>query len=66
VVSFEESTPLELITAVQPDILVKGGDWAVDQIVGREVVQARGGQVISLELLPGYSTTALIERIRKA
>ncbi|MES9996876.1 D-glycero-beta-D-manno-heptose 1-phosphate adenylyltransferase [Desulfovibrio aminophilus] len=64
VVVFGEDTPLRLITAVRPRILVKGGDWPVERIVGREVVQADGGSVRSLPLLPGYSTTALIERIR--
>jgi len=64
VVPFNESTPLELITAVRPQVLVKGGDWPVEKIVGREVVQAGGGGVVSLTLLPGYSTTSLVERIR--
>ena len=57
--------PAKLIEAVQPDVLVKGGDWSVDRIVGRETVQRRGGEVISLPLLQGYSTTALIEKIRR-
>ena len=60
---FEEDTPLELIEAVQPDVLVKGGDWPVEKIVGREVVQTKGGRVLSLPLLPGRSTTGIIERI---
>ncbi|MDR2893232.1 MAG: adenylyltransferase/cytidyltransferase family protein [Deltaproteobacteria bacterium] len=64
VVGFEEDTPQNLIEAVQPDILVKGGDWSPEKIVGRECVLRRGGQVISLPLLPGYSTTGLIEKIR--
>jgi D-glycero-beta-D-manno-heptose 1-phosphate adenylyltransferase len=64
VVLFDQDTPLELITLVQPDVLVKGGDWPVERIVGREAVLARGGEVLSLVLLPGYSTTDLIERIR--
>lgn len=63
-VGFEEDTPLNLITALRPHILVKGGDWPVEKIVGREVVEAAGGQVLSLPLLPGYSTTALLERIK--
>jgi rfaE bifunctional protein nucleotidyltransferase chain/domain len=61
---FDEPTPLALIEAVLPDVLVKGGDWPVEAIVGREAVQAAGGLVLSLPLLPGYSTTALIERIK--
>ena len=65
VVRFDEDTPAKLIEAVQPDVLVKGGDWSVDRIVGRESVQRRGGEVISLPLLQGYSTTALIEKIRR-
>lgn len=66
VAAFEEDTPRNLIALLQPDVLVKGGDWSVERIVGRDVVQARGGAVYSLPLLPGRSTTALIERIRKA
>ena len=66
VVIFDQDTPLELIRAVQPQVLVKGGDWTKDKIVGREVVEDAGGQVMSLPLLPGYSTTGLIERILKA
>ncbi len=65
VVRFDEDTPAKLIEAVRPDVLAKGGDWSVDRIVGRETVQRRGGEVISLPLLQGYSTTALIEKIRR-
>lgn len=64
VVAFEEDTPLELIRAVRPDVLVKGGDWSVERIVGREDVEAGGGTVHSLPLLPGYSTTGLIARLQ--
>ena len=64
VVLFGEDTPLELITALQPDILVKGGDYRLEEIVGREVVRARGGEVKVIPLVPGYSTTALLARIR--
>ena len=60
---FAEDTPLELIKAVLPDVLVKGGDWPVSAIVGGDVVTARGGRVVSLPLAPGLSTTAIIERI---
>ncbi|PIE69482.1 MAG: D-glycero-beta-D-manno-heptose 1-phosphate adenylyltransferase [Deltaproteobacteria bacterium] len=63
VVIFNEDTPFALIQAVMPDVLVKGGDWPVETIVGRELVEARGGQVISMPLLPGYSTTGIIDRI---
>ncbi|NJL16152.1 MAG: D-glycero-beta-D-manno-heptose 1-phosphate adenylyltransferase [Nitrospira sp.] len=64
VVIFPESDPLQLITAVQPDILVKGGDWAINHIVGREIVEARGGIVKTIPLVPGSSTTGLLQRIR--
>ena len=64
VVLFSEDTPLELLTALQPDVLVKGGDYHLREIVGREVVEARGGQVLALPFVPGYSTTELLERIR--
>lgn len=64
VVLFAEPDPERLITALQPDILVKGGDWAPDKIVGRDAVEARGGVVRTIPLVPGLSTTALLERIR--
>ncbi|SFL42248.1 rfaE bifunctional protein, domain II [Desulfomicrobium norvegicum] len=63
VIIFDEDTPLELIRKVRPDVLVKGGDWSVDRIVGREVVEAAGGTVCSIPLLAGYSTTGTVERI---
>ena len=65
VTQFDEDTPQRLIEAVQPDVLVKGGDWKPEAIVGREVVQARGGRVLSLPLVDGYSTTGLAEKIRR-
>ena len=64
VILFNEPDPHSLIAALQPDVLVKGGDWAVEQIVGREIVEARGGMVRTIPLVPGISTTSLIERIR--
>ncbi|MDH5740920.1 MAG: D-glycero-beta-D-manno-heptose 1-phosphate adenylyltransferase [Nitrospira sp.] len=64
VVIFNESDPLQLITSVLPDILVKGGDWTLDRIVGRDVVEARGGVVKTIPLVPGVSTTGLLRRIR--
>jgi D-beta-D-heptose 7-phosphate kinase/D-beta-D-heptose 1-phosphate adenosyltransferase len=64
VVLFAEDTPLNLITRLAPDILVKGGDYQLHEIVGREAVLARGGRVVALPFVPGYSTTALIERLR--
>lgn len=63
IVVFEEDTPYELIRSVAPDVLVKGGDWSVDRIVGRDLVEERGGRVLSIPLLPGHSTTAIIDRI---
>lgn len=63
VVGFAEDTPLELIRAVRPQVLVKGGDWGLDNIVGRDVVEADGGTVLALPLLSGWSTTALARRI---
>jgi D-beta-D-heptose 7-phosphate kinase/D-beta-D-heptose 1-phosphate adenosyltransferase len=64
VVMFDESDPLQLITAIQPDVLVKGGDWTIDRIVGRDIVEARGGVVKTIPLVPGLSTTGLLQRIR--
>lgn len=64
VVVFDQPTPLELIGAIAPDVLVKGGDWPVERIVGAEVVQAAGGRVLSLPLVPGLSTSELLRRIR--
>ena len=64
VVIFDQDTPLELITTIGPDVLVKGGDWKAEQIVGGDVVQARGGEVRSLKMVDGFSTTALVEKIR--
>ena len=64
VVIFDEDTPHAIISAVQPDILVKGADWGENAIVGRDVVEARGGRVVRVQLADGYSTTRLIERVR--
>ena len=63
---FDEDTPLEVIQILSPDILVKGGDWSADRIVGAEFVRSRGGEVYSLPFATGYSTTDLIQRIRAA
>ena len=65
VVIFDEDTPHALISALQPDILVKGADWDENAIVGRDVVEARGGKVVRLELAAGYSTTGIINKINK-
>lgn len=64
VVGFAEDTPADLIAAIVPDVLVKGGDWAPDRIVGRAVVESHGGQVVTVPLRAGCSTSALVERIR--
>lgn len=63
---FSEDTPLELITAVVPDILVKGADWPIDKVVGKDVVEKAGGQVRTIDVVPGRSTTSIIDRIRSA
>ena len=64
VVIFDQDTPLELIQAIGPDTLVKGGDWSEDRIVGSQYVRSYGGEVRSLKLVEGFSTTALVEKIR--
>jgi len=64
VVLFDQDTPLELIQVIGPDVLVKGGDYTEDQIVGAGVVRANGGEVRSLKLVEGYSTTRLVDRIQ--
>jgi len=63
-VVFDEPTPHELIAALQPDVLVKGADWAENAIVGRDIVEARGGRVVRASIEPGYSTTSIISKIR--
>lgn len=63
VVAFDDDTPLRLIEAVQPDVLVKGGDWTPERIVGASCVTARGGSVLSLALIEGYSTTSIVNRL---
>jgi len=65
VVVFDEETPRDLIAAIQPDVLVKGADWAEDAIVGRDIVEARGGRVVRVAIEPGHSTTNIVDRIRR-
>jgi rfaE bifunctional protein nucleotidyltransferase chain/domain len=65
VVIFEEENPLKIIKELQPDILVKGGDWPIEAIVGREIVEKKGGKVISVPLMEGISTTNIIEEVKK-
>lgn len=64
VVIFDEPTPQKVIAALLPDVLVKGGDWPGDQIVGREEVEAAGGRVERIDIIDSYSTTSLLEKIR--
>ena len=64
VVLYDESDPYEVISALLPDVLVKGGDWAPDKIIGADVVEQNGGKVAVIPYLPGFSTTEIIERIR--
>jgi D-beta-D-heptose 7-phosphate kinase/D-beta-D-heptose 1-phosphate adenosyltransferase len=66
VVVFDEDTPLELVRALQPDVIVKGGDYAAETVVGAADVTARGGRVVIIPLSPGYSTTATIALLRGA
>jgi rfaE bifunctional protein nucleotidyltransferase chain/domain len=64
VVIFDEDTPAVIVERLQPDVLVKGADWAADRIVGRDTVEARGGKVIRIELEPGWSTSRIVEKIK--
>ena len=64
VVVFTEPDPLNVITTIRPDVLVKGGDWPVERIIGREIVEASGGVVKTIPLVPNVSTTSLIQRVR--
>jgi D-glycero-beta-D-manno-heptose 1-phosphate adenylyltransferase len=63
-VVFDEDTPHEIIAMVLPDVLVKGADWPADRIVGRAIVEGRGGRVVRVAVEPGYSTTRLVDRMR--
>ena len=65
VVEYDQDTPREIIAALLPDVLVKGADWAPDAIVGRAEVESAGGRVVRVDLVPGRSTTALVDRIRR-
>jgi rfaE bifunctional protein nucleotidyltransferase chain/domain len=64
VVIFDDDTPAEIIRSLEPDVLVKGADWPADQIVGRDTVEARGGRVVRVTVEPGYSTSALVQKVR--
>lgn len=65
VVIFDALTPLEVIARLLPDVLVKGGDWPGDRIVGREEVEAAGGRVVSIPVVSGYSTSEILQKIRR-
>jgi D-beta-D-heptose 7-phosphate kinase/D-beta-D-heptose 1-phosphate adenosyltransferase len=64
VVIFDEDTPADIIRTVQPDVLVKGADWAADRIVGRDTVEARGGRVVRIPVEQGWSTTGIVNRMQ--
>ena len=64
VIVFDEDTPLQVVTLLQPDVIVKGGDYDAHAIVGADVVRARGGRVVIIPLTPGQSTTSIIEKLR--
>jgi len=64
VVIFDEDDPHAVISAIQPDVLVKGADWAEDRIIGRDIVEAHGGKVVRIAFAPGYSTTGMIRKIQ--
>ena len=66
VVIFDDETPAAIVAALQPDVLVKGADWAHDAIVGRDTVEARGGRVVRIEVVPGYSTSRIVARMQEA
>jgi rfaE bifunctional protein nucleotidyltransferase chain/domain len=65
VVVFDQPTPREIVSALAPDVLAKGGDWANDRIIGREEVEAAGGRVVRVPVLAGYSTSAMVEKIQR-
>jgi rfaE bifunctional protein nucleotidyltransferase chain/domain len=61
---FDDETPYAVIAAIQPDVLVKGADWSAENIVGRDIVEGRGGRVVRVELADGFSSTRLMEKVR--
>jgi len=64
VIRFDEDTPARLIEQIQPDLLIKGGDYALDQVIGRDTVEKRGGKTVTIPFLEGHSTTAIVHRIQ--
>jgi D-beta-D-heptose 7-phosphate kinase/D-beta-D-heptose 1-phosphate adenosyltransferase len=65
VVIFDDETPATIVATLQPDVLVKGADWAHDAIVGRDTVEARGGRVVRIDVVPGYSTSHIVARMQE-
>lgn len=65
VVLFDDDTPYNLIKRIQPDVLIKGSDYSVKDIVGSDIVEAKGGKVITIDFIEGYSTTSIIEKLKK-
>lgn len=61
-VIFDEDDPAAIVNAIQPDVLVKGADWALDAIIGRDAVEARGGKVVRIAIEPGWSTTSIVDK----
>ncbi|MEA3347360.1 MAG: D-glycero-beta-D-manno-heptose 1-phosphate adenylyltransferase [Candidatus Auribacterota bacterium] len=66
VIIFDESTPFELIKAVKPDVIVKGGDWKAEDIIGKDIVEKNGGKTVTIEYIPGRSTTEFINKIKES
>ena len=66
VVVFDQDTPLEIVRTLEPDVIVKGGDYSPDTVVGADIVRARGGRVVIVPITPGHSTTSTIARVRDA
>lgn len=65
VVLFDEETPYNLIKRIQPDVLIKGSDYSIKDIIGSDIVEAKGGEVITIDFIEGYSTTSIIEKLKK-
>lgn len=65
VILFDEDTPYELIKKIQPDVLIKGSDYSIEDIVGYDIVKAKGGEVVTIDFVEGYSTTSIIEKLKQ-
>ncbi|MCK4948197.1 MAG: D-glycero-beta-D-manno-heptose 1-phosphate adenylyltransferase, partial [Candidatus Aureabacteria bacterium] len=66
VIIFDEPTPLELIKTIKPDVIVKGGDWKVENIIGKDIVENNGGKTVTIEYISGKSTTEFINKIKES